>query len=77
MPDQAEKTFAAVTFNILLCLSVAEKDVARLKQIKYLLKNEFRTHKGVKKFLQKQQTLLQNVSKKSQNESKRSVKLDL
>ena len=54
-----------------------EKDVARLRQIKYLLKNEFRTHKGVKKFLQEQQALLQNVSKKSQNESKRSVKLDL
>ena len=54
-----------------------KKDVDRLNQIKYLLKNEFRTHKGVKKFLQEQQTLLQNVSKKSQNESKRSVKLDL
>ena len=54
-----------------------EKDVARLKQIKYLLKNEFRTHKGVKKFLQEQQTLLQNVSKKSQNEPNRAFKVDL
>ena len=54
-----------------------KKDVDRLKQIKYLLKNEVRTHKGVKKFLQEQQALLQNVSKKSQNESKRSLKLDL
>ena len=54
-----------------------KKDVDRLKQMTYVVKNEFRTHKGVKKFLQEQQALLQNVSKKSQNESKRSVKLDL
>ena len=54
-----------------------KKDVDRLKQIKYLLKNEFRTHKGVKKFLQEQQALLQNVSKKSQNEPNRSFKVDL
>jgi DNA-binding transcriptional MerR regulator len=54
-----------------------EKDVARLRQIKYLLKDECYSHRGVKKFLQRQQAILQNVSKKSQDEPNRSFKVDL
>jgi len=52
-------------------------DVDRLKQIKYLLKNEFRTHKGVRKFLQKKSAFLQNVSKENKDEPGRSINLGI
>ena len=54
-----------------------KKDIDRLKQIKYLIQNEYRTYKGVKKFLQRQQAILQNVPQESKDEPNRSFKVDL
>ena len=54
-----------------------EKDIARLRQIKYLIFNEYRTHKGVRKFLQKKSAFLQNVSKENKDEPGRSINLEI
>lgn len=54
-----------------------EKDIARLRQIKYLIFNEYRTHKGVRKFLQKKSAFLQNVSKENKDEPRRSINLGI
>ena len=54
-----------------------KKDIDKLRQIKYLIRSEYRTYKGVKKFLKKKSAFLQNVSKENKNEPGRSINLEI